>query len=536
MTSDEAGSVRLDDGATVPKGPIYLLGLIAGLQLLDPAVANTAIVEAGKALGFTAAQRALGACVSTLALAATVLAAGVTADRLGRRRVLVGAILLAVGGDVIVAVAPVTGVYLTGRAIAGIGLGAALAATFAYVRFVTPGTKASAALGLWSAVMIGLLIVVSPVGGAIAEASWRVAMLLVPVLGLVFVVFVPRVLPVMPRSGDGPVDYAGLVLIGAATVSLLYGLSQAAASLTSPAFYGPVAAGVIGFVLFGIVEVRSRFPAFPIKLFTSGLFVAAVLAGVAWNFAQAVVQLSTSNLWQFTKGSSPLEVTVLQLPMLLVLLAASVAVGNYLDSYGDRLRRILGLGFACCVFGLLMMVLTRHVWPAWVIVPGAAVVGVGLALISVPQAAMFVSEAPVKDLGSVTSFRTTVGQIGYGAGLALSVVFVQSFGHARFAGDLQKAQIVSPSQVAAGIDDVRHFAQHSVEPTTALGKAAVEAAEKAYTQGFDTTMAVSALLIALMGFATLFVMDAGGTVERFTRGIRTARHRGATHGTSNEAD
>jgi len=63
----------------MPRGPIYLLGLIAGLQLLDPAVANTAIVEAGKALGFTAAQRALGASVSTLALAATVLA--VTADR-----------------------------------------------------------------------------------------------------------------------------------------------------------------------------------------------------------------------------------------------------------------------------------------------------------------------------------------------------------------------------------------------------------------------------------------------------------------------
>ncbi len=40
-----------------------------------------------------------------------------------------------------------------------------------------------------------------------------------------------------------------------------------------------------------------------------------------------------------------------------------------------------------------------------------------------------------------------------------------------------RAQIVSLSQVAAGIDDVRHFAQQPVEPTTALGKAAVEAAE-----------------------------------------------------------
>lgn len=527
MITDRSESDRLDEDAAIPRAQIYLLGVVAGLQLLDPAVANTAIVKAGKALGFTAAERALGASVSTLALAATVLAAGVAADRLGRRRVLVGALLLAVIGDVVVAVAPVTEVYLAGRALAGIGLGAALAATFAYVHFVTPGAKASAALGLWSAIMIGVLIVGSPVGGAIAEVSWRAAMLLVPVLGVLFVVFIPRVLPVMPRSGTGPVDYPGLLLVGVSTVLLLYGLSRAAASLSSPTFYVPVAVGIAGYGLFALVEVRSAAPAFPIRLFTSALFVAAVLAGVAWNFGQAVVQLSTSNLWQFTKASSTLAVTVLQLPMLVVLFAASVMVGNYLARHGDRLRRLLGSGFACCVLGLLMMVVARQAWPAWVVVPGTIVVGIGLALISVPQAAMFVAEAPAKHLGSVTSFRTTVGQIGYAAGLALSVVFVQSFGHARFAGALQKADIVSPAQVAAGVDEVRSFAQQQVEPTTALGRAAVEAAEKAYTQGFDITMAVCAALIALMGFATLFALDAGGTVERFRRGLRAARDRGA---------
>lgn len=521
-------------GEAVPKGPIYLLGLIGGLQLLDPAVANTAIVAAGRALNFSATERALGASISTLALAATVLAAGVAADRLGRRRVLISAVLLAVVGDVIAAIAPVTEVYLAGRALAGIGLGAALAATFAYVRFVTPGPKVSAALGLWSAVMIGVLMVGSSIGGAIAVDSWRVAMLLVPALGLVLVGFIPRVLPVMPRSGEGPVDYAGLVLIGAATVLLLYGLSQAAASLSSPRFYVPVVAGIVGYAAFGVVEARSRSAAFPIKLFSSGLFVAAVIAGVAWNFTQAIVQLSTSNLWQYTKSASTFEVTVLQFPLLVVLLVASVLVGNYLATHGDRLRQILGLGFAACVLGLLLMVVARQAWPTWVVIPGTAVVGIGLALISIPQSAMFVSEAPAKFLGSVTSFRTTVGQVGYAAGLALSVVFVQGFGHARFAGQLDKAGLASPSQTANGIDQVQQFVHDRVEPTNTVGRAAVEAAERAYTQGFDTTMAVCAAIIALMGFVTLFVMDAGGTLDRFKRGIRAASGAPRTIGNDNE--
>ncbi|CAA0120883.1 Gentisate transporter [Mycolicibacterium vanbaalenii] len=528
MSIDQIDPTASGMDEAVPKGKIYLLGLLGGLQMLDPTVANTSMVEAGRELGFTAAERALGASVSTLALAATVLAAGLAADRLGRRRVLIGAALLAAVGNMIVAAAPAAEVYLAGRAIAGIGLGATLAATFAYVRFVTPGPKISAALGLWSAVMISMIIVGLPIGGALAAGSWRLAMLLVPAVLIALVVLVPRVLPIMPRSGDGPVDYAGLVLIGASTVLLLYGLSQAATSPTSLRFYGPVSAGIVGYAVFGIVEIRSRFPAFPVKLFTNGIFVAAVVAGVAWNFTEAVVMLSTSNLWQYTKSASPLEVTVLQAPLLVILLVASILVGNYLSKHSDRLRQILGLGFTACVLGFLLMAAAKQSSPAWVVVPGVAVVGAGLALISVPQSVMFVSQAPARYFGPVTSFRTTVGQIGYAMGLTLSVVLVEGFGHARFAGNLQRAGLATPSQVAAGIDDVRSFARDQVEPTTAAGKAAVEAAEKAYTQGFDATMVLCAAFIALMGVVTVFMIDAGGTIKRLRRRIRPAS--GDTHG------
>lgn len=525
MIVDEMEPKESGIDEAVPRGRIFLLGLLGGMQMLDPTVANTAIVDAGRALSFTAADRALGASISTLAVAATVLASGLAADRLGRRRVLIGAAVLAIIGNMTVAAAPAADVYLAGRGIAGIGLGATLAATFAYVRFVTPGPKLSVGLGLWAAVMISVVIVGLPIGGALAAESWRAAMLLVPAALIGLVGFIPRVLPVMPRSGDGPIDYAGLVLIGASTASLLYGLSEAATSFTSPQFYGPIAAGIIGYAAFVLVEIRSQSAAFPIKLFTNGIFVAAVIAGVAFNFTEAVVMLSTSNLWQYTKAASPLEVTLLQAPLLLVLLATSLLVGRYLSNHADRLRQILGVGFTACVLGLILMAAAKQSSPAWVVVPGIAVVGIGLALVSVPQSAMFVSQAPAKFIGPVTSFRTTVGQIGYAIGLTLSVVLVEGFGHARFAGALEEAGLATPSQVAAGIDDVRAFTNDRVEPTTAAGKAAVEAAGKAYTQGFDATMVLCAALIALMGLITLFAIDARGTIDRFQRRIRPASAR-----------
>ena len=48
----------------------------------------------------------LAASISTLVLAATVMSTGLLADRLGRRRVLVAALLVAIAGDALVALAP----------------------------------------------------------------------------------------------------------------------------------------------------------------------------------------------------------------------------------------------------------------------------------------------------------------------------------------------------------------------------------------------------------------------------------------------
>ena len=70
------------------------LGILASLQLIDPSVANIALVKASDALQMHGAVLALGASVSTLAQAASVLVMGFFGDRFGRRRVLAASLLL----------------------------------------------------------------------------------------------------------------------------------------------------------------------------------------------------------------------------------------------------------------------------------------------------------------------------------------------------------------------------------------------------------------------------------------------------------
>jgi hypothetical protein len=57
-------------------------------------------------------------------------------------------------------------------------------------------------------------------------------------------------------------------------------------------------------------------------------------------------------------------------------------------------------------------------------------VGSGLAFLTVPQAALFVQEAPPGSLGPVTAFRSTTGQFGFALGFAASGAMLNGFGTA----------------------------------------------------------------------------------------------------------
>lgn len=151
-----------------------------------------------------AGLQAIAASISTLMLAATVITTGLLADRIGRRLLLLLALALSALGDLIVAVAVDPALFLTGRALAGVGLGAVYGASFAYIRAVVPQGKIAAAMGSFAAFNAVSMIVVSFIGGSLASVDWRLAFIVVPVVTLMSIPAVLAVLPRQPRSARGP--------------------------------------------------------------------------------------------------------------------------------------------------------------------------------------------------------------------------------------------------------------------------------------------------------------------------------------------
>ena len=115
-------------------------------------IASTALVTASRGLGDGGGLLALAASISTLMLAATVISSGLLGDRIGWRRLLIGTLVLSLVADVVVARRPRPGGVPGGPGRGGgVGLGAVFAASFAYIRIITPKDRMARALGLYSA-------------------------------------------------------------------------------------------------------------------------------------------------------------------------------------------------------------------------------------------------------------------------------------------------------------------------------------------------------------------------------------------------
>ncbi|MFN8125590.1 MAG: MFS transporter [Candidatus Nanopelagicales bacterium] len=243
---------------------VPFLGVLAGTCMADTNINSTALVEAARSLSMPPALLPTAASLMSTCLAVSVVSVGLLADRMGRRRLLVLAMIVGIVAEVMTAVSPAGGVFLAGRALTGVAIGGVFSAAFATVRDVAAPGRQGAAMGVFSAANGITLLVVSLVGGGMATVDWRLAYLVVPVTFGLCLVVVPRLVPPVPRIGGGRVDVLGQVLLAIAVVAPLVGLGQASRSLTSPTVWGPVLLGLVAFAAFYSVERARRNAFYPV--------------------------------------------------------------------------------------------------------------------------------------------------------------------------------------------------------------------------------------------------------------------------------
>ena len=197
----------------------YLIAGIAALGGLlfgyDTGVISGALLFIRQVMSLSATMQGIVVAIALLGAALGAAAAGYLSDRIGRRRVILGAGLLFVAGAVISAAANNLITLLVGRLFVGIAIGVASMLAPLYLAEISPAEDRGAIVSLNQLCITGGILVSYLVGFALASApgGWRWMLALGALPGIILAAGM-LVLPESPRwlAGHGRLQDAENVL------------------------------------------------------------------------------------------------------------------------------------------------------------------------------------------------------------------------------------------------------------------------------------------------------------------------------------
>lgn len=486
--------------------------MLGAIQVADPLVSSLSLVKASDELNFTASMQSLAAGISTLALAAFAITGGMLADRLGRRGLLFASLLVSSAGQTLTAVSQDTAMYLSGRIITGMALGITFGSAYAMLRAVSSEKSLGGAMAMFNILNGVVPVVVMVVTGVLLGVSWRLTYLLLPAVALIMIWFIPAILPKMPRVGSGRVDVVGLLFVGVGLATLLAGISNASKGFASAEFLAPMAIGVLSLAIFAWNESRVKNPAFPIKLLTHPAFIGAVIMGIFWNFAAGGLSQMLPNMWQYVTHITPSLIGIAQLPMSAAGIVGSLVAGALLSrGVASRFISITGYGFLVLAFIELAIVGPTSSYIVFVV--GMVLAGLGYMMNATTQGNLFLTLAPAKFFGAVTSSKMAVGQFGYALGLTGTSTAISIL-------TLNRVNEISQGTVTGeeNWDAITSYMATGTTSNSALSAIPVAQIEGAYAYAFNMTSAGAAVLILIAGiliFVALSRKNASIPVDTF---------------------
>lgn len=403
---------------------LAVVSVATAMLLLDVTIVYVALptIQSDLDVGFTEMQWVIDAY--TVVLAATLLAAGVLADRLGRRAVFAAGLAIFTACSALCGLAESALVLNLARGAQGIGAAGMFAASLALLAHEFQGRERGFALGVWGAIT-GVALAIGPLlGGLVVDGlSWRWIFLINVPLGVALIVATLRVLPESRDRAPGRLDVAGMVLFGLAGFLAVLGLIRGSEDGWGSA---PILAALLGAALllgaFLVVERRATAPMLPLELFRIPAFTGTALVAFAQSIAIYPLLLFLAIYLQQALGFTPTETGLRMLPMTVLILIVAPFSGKLTDRLSLRVPLVAGLG----LFGVALLAIHgAEPGDSWTrLLPGLLLGGIAVGMISPALAAAMVSVLPVQRGGLSSGINNTFRQLGIAIGIAgLGAIF-----------------------------------------------------------------------------------------------------------------
>ncbi|MER5347654.1 MFS transporter [Streptomyces mirabilis] len=365
----------------------------------------------------------------TLVIAAFMLLAGSTADRIGRRRVFQGGLALFAVGSLACSLAPTLGWLIAFRIVQGLGASMLNPVALSIITHAFPDPRERArAIGLWGTT-VGLSLAAGPVVGGllVASAGWRSIFWINIPIGVVALVLAAVFIPESRAAAARRPDPVGQVLVVTILTSLVFAIIEgsrrgygSAPIITLFALSAVAIAALPGY------ERRREQPLADPVFFRSvpftGSFITAVTASIVLS---GFLFLNTLYL-QDVRGCSALHAGLLTVPMAAGIAIASPLSGRLTARRGPR-PPLVAAGLLIAAAALTLTTLTPTT-PWAVLLAAYVLLGVGFGLVNAPITSTAVAGMPRAQAGVSAAITTTGRQVGNNLGVAVlgSIVTARS--------------------------------------------------------------------------------------------------------------
>lgn len=402
-----------------------------------------------------------------LVAAATAATAGRLGDVLGRKRVLIAALLLGTAGSMVALLWPTLPGIILGRAIQGT-TGAILGLAFGIARERLGDRNLPMVLSLLS----GTALIGGPIGQFVAGllidgVGWRAIFAFSAGLAALTVILVLILLPASPASGKlRDVDLGSGLIFAAAVAAILLGITLIGKA-NGAVVIALIMAGAVALAAFVVLSLRSPHPAVDFRTFKDGRVAVAHTMMLVMAFGVLAFWLVLVVALQSPPGAG-LGMGLGAAATAAVMGAASILGGALASPLSSILTRrfgvpkALGTGSFFVLAGALILLLSPVVSPLLLAVGGGiAIIGSGFLYAAIPI--LLMTGVPVER----TSEAGNVNQVMKSVGLA--------------AGPLMFSAILASQTVTLGDKTL--------------------AAPGAYVTGFTVLAAAGLILLVLTGIA-----------------------------------
>jgi len=400
------------------------------MVVLDVAIVNVALPSIKNDLGFS--QESLQWVITAYAImfGGVLLLGGRMADLLGRRRLFIAGLVLFTVSSLLSGLAWSEGSLIVFRALQGLGGGLlAPAALSILMTTFAEGRERNMALGVWGAVSgsggaAGVLL-----GGLLTSAiSWSWIFFINIPVGLVVIGLTPLfVRESRANLNHRHFDIAGATSITGGLMLLVYALTRATEDgWATASTIGLLTASAALVVAFVVIELRSKAPLLPMRIFRLRTLTAANITGFLLGSALFSQFFLLTLYMQQVLHYSAIETGVAYLTLTLAIIVFAGIAQGIVTRFGLRWPMSVGLALSAAALVLFTRLpVDGHYF--WDLFPGFLLSGIGLALAFVPVTIAALVGVKEADAGIASGLINTSQQIGGAVGLAVATTIATTF-------------------------------------------------------------------------------------------------------------